>query len=1341
MKMNLSNSVQKLELPAEELKKIMKKGKLPKEELSVESPETNGQEVTTLTYAPSGVDFEDSTSQQGSVQSDSQVISGVTANNNLPANSSVIVADVALIANAIDLKGHGYILDDNSILKNEDGSYSLTFVRGDEKITIITTGSDAATFVSIVQDLFENNDKSDITVPESLDFDIFNKNLYTNRSTWAGEPHTEGMNYSADDILGDYNINGTWGQTRNEKIRAFYYNFFVYLRDDVLTQDKLKEMFSVKEGGHNSTEFSNLFNCIWQEVANSSDSAMTLEEFTEKFLTRFDEVINNEDVCEEYKTKAPGFKSAQTVTNESQDEKGNKLTTMYNSDGTVVKMTTDMQGLPLIQENYDAKGNLVTTLKFNEWNEEGKFFANVYDAKGNRTGKNYYTDSTCSTIKSYSELKDGLWVSQTDYGADGNITNIVKREYYADGKLKKNTNYQADGKTLKSIYEYKSDGTTLIKYSNYKQNGSLNFINDYSASGAKLKTTYYADDGKTVKSVYEYAADGKKYSKITYYESDGKTERSVITYKYNNNGSYTVTTKYPQTGNFEIREYGANDVLNSTTTTTYNENGGYTVVITDADGNEISRVNYDKDGNEIDKSGTRSQAPYDSDDSSDLTVTTTKNSDGTTTETAKTKNGTIVSVTTKDKDGLIEKIVNYKNGEPASYIIFSHNKYNGYCCSQEYDAKTNEKIASYSYYDKYGTQIESYWTPEKNGSYDLIHYNKDGTIQYKETQEYNKQSNRWITTLRIDYEYTQSGHIETTTENGNITETKEYVNNSDKSYSVYTKDASGKLLKKEECDKAGNTVKTVAYKYDANNNRTEIIRDKNNKIILIKKFDKDNNDLVKSTTESKDGSNNQIITITYKDGSVIKIVNGLLDTEEIYNEKGELVTTTKYGIEGSNSIANVYNAKGERICKKYYYDNDYTRVKSKHDLKDGHFVSQTSYDINGNITEISTNDEFYDNGKRKKTTFYEADGKTKKSVYEFADDGETKIKITYYEADGKTVKQTVTYQYNADGSYKKHTHTNSGTVITQEFDAAGNQKTTGKNALKGSISNSGYTFPMSEVYNGIVNGLDYNMSGWLDLRFVFEYKNYDKYGGSFLEAAIVNPKDKDGKPIAHVKPNGATKTYNSYLETDYADILKAKLQDVHNNFGYEFEDIKGYFFPSHSDISRDMADLLMAKQAYYDNNDGTYKESDSFIDKYLEALATGNGLPIGFNTGIYKKTKVAVKDENGKVKKDAAGNTIYKETIETINPDLYYAIGKISVIDSKLNGNKLTLTLADVYDFDPDYINKLTNGDNNLNTALNAVGAAAMQDGKLQPYFEVFEVEITLDWVQLDELRKKGIIT
>jgi hypothetical protein len=95
---------------------------------------------------------------------------------------------------------------------------------------------------------------------------------------------------------------------------------------------------------------------------------------------------------------------------------------------------------------------------------------------------------------------------------------------------------------------------------------------------------------------------------------------------------------------------------------------------------------------------------------------------------------------------------------------------------------------------------------------------------------------------------------------------------------------------------------------------------------------------------------------------------------------------------------------------------------------------------------------------------------------------------------------------------------------------------------------------------------------------------------------------------------------------------------------------------------------------------------------------------------------------------------------ETTDKDLFYSISHASVIGSQLNDRKLKLTLFDIYDFDQSYISKLTNSSRKQNM-LNAAGAAAMKDGKLKPYFEIFEVEIDLTTLfNNEQLKNLGII-
>ena len=90
-----------------------------------------------------------------------------------------------------------------------------------------------------------------------------------------------------------------------------------------------------------------------------------------------------------------------------------------------------------------------------------------------------------------------------------------------------------------------------------------------------------------------------------------------------------------------------------------------------------------------------------------------------------------------------------------------------------------------------------------------------------------------------------------------------------------------------------------------------------------------------------------------------------------------------------------------------------------------------------------------------------------------------------------------------------------------------------------------------------------------------------------------------------------------------------------------------------------------------------------------------------------------------------------KESDESKNTaselDLYYSVGGATIIDASITGTTLKLTLCDVYDFDQSYIDKLKDGQNAFGIMINAAGAAAMKDGKLIPYYSIFEVTIDLN--------------
>ena len=84
--------------------------------------------------------------------------------------------------------------------------------------------------------------------------------------------------------------------------------------------------------------------------------------------------------------------------------------------------------------------------------------------------------------------------------------------------------------------------------------------------------------------------------------------------------------------------------------------------------------------------------------------------------------------------------------------------------------------------------------------------------------------------------------------------------------------------------------------------------------------------------------------------------------------------------------------------------------------------------------------------------------------------------------------------------------------------------------------------------------------------------------------------------------------------------------------------------------------------------------------------------------------------------------------------DLANSISGCSIIDSSLSGSTLTLKVYDIYDFDPSYMNNLSNN-SSFGQVINAAGAAAMRDGELVPYYHITEVKVTLTQAQLNSIK------
>ena len=296
--------------------------------------------------------------------------------------------------------------------------------------------------------------------------------------------------------------------------------------------------------------------------------------------------------------------------------------------------------------------------------------------------------------------------------------------------------------------------------------------------------------------------------------------------------------------------------------------------------------------------------------------------------------------------------------------------------------------------------------------------------------------------------------------------------------------------------------------------------------------------------------------------------------------------------------------------------------------------------------------------------------------------------------DNKNLTSKITKNYNKDGGYTQFTYrASTGAVTRKDFDKDGKDVTVSgySQIKKGKFSKHGINKTTQQLYNHITSNLDQKFchAYWSDwstreiLRlYVGKTRREETLSITLMEASQV------GKG----KPSSSSKTYNSTSETGFETSINQWLKSaLKNAYGYDPEDVKGYFFSSSSNMSKEMA---------------THNDMKTFVRKNIEDLILGKNLP---------------------------------KSLQFASGDLYYAVSNARVLSSKLSGKTLTLKVFDIYDFDLKYIDKL-NDKSSGGIVLNAAGAAAMKDGKFVPYYHITEVKIDLSKIfTASQLKKLGI--
>ena len=427
-------------------------------------------------------------------------------------------------------------------------------------------------------------------------------------------------------------------------------------------------------------------------------------------------------------------------------------------------------------------------------------------------------------------------------------------------------------------------------------------------------------------------------------------------------------------------------------------------------------------------------------------------------------------------------------------------------------------------------------------------------------------------------------------------------------------------------------------------------------------------------------------------------------TEETYTYSDGSRKVTTY--DGEHNVLKVKyfdkygrDMTGRKLTEKVTTETGYTEITkvngdiiSKVDYVNiyGDYYPKTFYDGNNNIIKTS---ELFNNDDYPITIERDADGNVL-------------AKVEYDRNGNETLRYSATTKYNADGSYTVFFKNEKNGAVHQHFYDKNNNikeygeynwmsghgiQETGYGLLNDSgakVTASGFRLKATDIYEGLTN--IYGSSALLAASWqtIMRAAGCGDNAIAFLKAAQA---DFSGRL------SGASTTYTNYNSTKYAEFLKNAIEasDASQDYGYKAEDIKGYQFNSNSALSKTIS---------------TNQNMTSYIKNNINTLLQGgNNFP---SLGFYN-----------------CGNS-----------DLTYSLGSTSVIDSKLSGTSLTLTIADIYDFDAKYLNNL-NSASGKSDCLNAAGAAAMMDGELKPFFTLIDVTIDLKTIfSNDELKNLGII-
>lgn len=1033
-----------------------------------------------------------------------------------------------------------------------------------------------------------------------------------------------------------------------------------------------------------------------------------------------------------------------------------------------------------IKREYDAEENLVKETRIedilvtvSEYENNKKVVETVTDKSGNIFSKIEYDEDENVIRKTEYNRYGGKIVTEGNvcsyYGLDGVI--FKKTETYENGTSRE-TLYNDGLKSSEVVRDKSGNIISEIKYDENENKISEYIVNQ---DGTRTEITYNPDNSKVV---VTYDAEGNKTSEVNY-DSDGnrfvntKSGGRIVTTKDSDGND--IETTYDKNGNVvSVKTHNADGTStivegnvethcdangNVISTTTHNADGTKTVV----EGNK--ETIYDKDGNKLeetvsfkdDKGNTRTQHSIYADNKLILKTDSYIDGNGNPREDVYEydSEGKVAFITVKelsaDKvytketkyDGawhaIIQKV--YKDGVHYYTLeyTYEYTSDNTYTRVIEYTEGWGKgrKVTEYYENNKKTQVVTEYEDSYKSADKETVNYDAEGHVASKiilignveteydkdgkvvSTTTYNANGTKTVTIGNVDTVYDADGKEDSVTiRNADGSKTvvkgnKETVYDKDgKVVSTTTHNADGTTTVVKGnietlYDSNGKTISTTTINADGTKTvvkgNEEFLYGKDGKLISrtetiyengvkseVNVYDKDDNLISKTTFRTENGKN--YATTVDKDGNKIEETVSYKDdkgnprTEHIvYSSNGKLVSKTINSIDGNGNLREdyyEYNAEGKLVSilvknmsadKVYSYETKYNeswKVLEQKIYKDGVYLrtAEYSYETTGDNTYTRVINYTGGDIKGRKVTEYYENGKITKSVTEYAESNNKGDKYTvYYDKNGKKTKA---FYYTAK----------TGAVRTDLFDENANKLLSARDRLpsdlKISKSSCGVTVTLNaqQVYdaltskfNSTVVSVALGLFKWTGRQLVEDVGG--KLAAEFMAMA---------QPGYNGTPRGASKigdyTTNSKTK-DLAGYLTDKLSSqIVGPYGYDLDKIKGYYFNSNSDVAKKIA---------------SNSDFKNFVNKYKEKLRAG-----------YTAT--------------GEGDALALEFTKGNGQDLYYTFHNVNVVKSWVDSNgKLHLIIADTYDF-----NK------SATDILNKCGAAAMEDGKLVPYYTLVEVVV-----------------